>query len=966
MMQPPSKHTQYGRLSTPSLVVAARHILIAVLGLVFGLTSCATDSTHSTSAPAVSPAPVGLVIGPQGGTLAHPSGARVVVPPGALAAPTALTLKVIPAPDAASLGAQPLGQRVEIGPEGVTFRKPVDVIVPFDPTRLAPGASLTSVQAYMAAPGSARYTATQSTVDLAQRTVLARSARVMDIVPASDPAAIFITTPPALPQATVGVPYSQQLAATGGAPPYVWVPSGGSALPPGLALASNGSLSGTATLPSTYAFFVTVADTHQRRVQMALSLVVLPPANPAPTLARIDPSSASQGDAAQTITLTGTGFVPVSRALWDGAPLDTTFVSATSLAASVPTALLATAGTHHVSVSSPAPGGGASGALDFVVVPVPQNPVPTVAGVSPSRVPVSTIDTEITVTGSDFVAGTSVTIGTQTIPTQLVSAGELRAIVPSSFLASAGALTLGASTPPPGGGFSATTATLTVGGLNPVPTLASLSPSSTVAGSSDLTLTAAGTGFVPGGQMFFGTIAIATTIVDDHTATAVVPSALLATVASVPVTFLNPVPGGGASGSSLFTIAPSSGGGALRTACDRAFVSTATEVVTVAGVAASGSSTVVVGTAGPGVDFGDGSPTRLRGPFVAKYDASCHLVWGGATDTSSLGNPTAVAADADGNVFVTTSSTFATGGLLAFGPDGSPRWSHAFQSTAAGATGRVSMNHVGTDALGNVFVAATVLGDTDFGSGLLVIRRQLAVVAKFHGDGANEWAFPIQVPDTLEVTDLDVDSAGRSVVSAIDQDVGGARLSVFDAAGGAVLTRTLAGTGAAVVVAGIDDAGDVLAAGGLMSGPIDLGDGSLVGAAGDSFVAKYDAAGNHVWSRLFAAFAGTSSAIAAVRADHTGNVYAAGEFSGTLDLGGGPLSSGSGGAVFVTKLAAGGASLGARLGTTTRNTAFVDGLSLDGAGDAVVVGTFGAPLDFGVGPLIATSSLDGFLVRFFP
>jgi len=51
-------------------------------------------------------------------------------------------------------------------------------------------------------------------------------------------------TPAPLPAATVGVAYSQTLAATGGAPPYHWSVIAG-ALPGGLTLQSSGSITGT-------------------------------------------------------------------------------------------------------------------------------------------------------------------------------------------------------------------------------------------------------------------------------------------------------------------------------------------------------------------------------------------------------------------------------------------------------------------------------------------------------------------------------------------------------------------------------------------------------------------------------------------------------------------------------------------------------------------------------------------------
>ena len=68
-----------------------------------------------------------------------------------------------------------------------------------------------------------------------------------------------ITTPATLPSGFVGGAYSQTLAATPGALPYVWSILSG-ALPPGLALSSAGVIAGTPTALGTYIFTVQVAD----------------------------------------------------------------------------------------------------------------------------------------------------------------------------------------------------------------------------------------------------------------------------------------------------------------------------------------------------------------------------------------------------------------------------------------------------------------------------------------------------------------------------------------------------------------------------------------------------------------------------------------------------------------------------------------------------------------------------------
>jgi len=65
--------------------------------------------------------------------------------------------------------------------------------------------------------------------------------------------------PVTLPNATFGVPYSQTITADGSIAPYSFAVTSG-ALPPGLALASDGTLSGTPSLSGTWGFTITATD----------------------------------------------------------------------------------------------------------------------------------------------------------------------------------------------------------------------------------------------------------------------------------------------------------------------------------------------------------------------------------------------------------------------------------------------------------------------------------------------------------------------------------------------------------------------------------------------------------------------------------------------------------------------------------------------------------------------------------
>jgi hypothetical protein len=83
-----------------------------------------------------------------------------------------------------------------------------------------------------------------------------------------------LTLAGSLPNATLGVAYSQALTATGGIKPYSYALTAGS-LPPGLTLATDGTISGTPTQVGASSFTVTVTDTESTPQTASLPLVLL-------------------------------------------------------------------------------------------------------------------------------------------------------------------------------------------------------------------------------------------------------------------------------------------------------------------------------------------------------------------------------------------------------------------------------------------------------------------------------------------------------------------------------------------------------------------------------------------------------------------------------------------------------------------------------------------------------------------
>jgi hypothetical protein len=98
----------------------------------------------------------------------------------------------------------------------------------------------------------------------------------VQLVTPSGSTSLAVSTP-SMPEATVGVLYSQAILATGGTSPYTWSLDSGS-MAPGLLLASGGTLSGTPSTPGTYNFVARVTDAASSTATKALTLVVKPTA----------------------------------------------------------------------------------------------------------------------------------------------------------------------------------------------------------------------------------------------------------------------------------------------------------------------------------------------------------------------------------------------------------------------------------------------------------------------------------------------------------------------------------------------------------------------------------------------------------------------------------------------------------------------------------------------------------------
>ena len=272
-----------------------------------------------------------------------------------------------------------------------------------------------------------------------------------------------------------------------------------------------------------------------------------------PVLSQVIPDTAIAGGPDLQLSVYGAGFVPSSVVEWNGAPLATTYQSATQLSATVPAALTGSPRTDSVTVSNAATGGPASAAQIFLVNTAP---LPSLASLSPSLVTAASGAFTLTVNGQNFTPGSVVAWNGSPRPTTYLSPVQLSAAIGAGDVATAGVASVTVSDPA-SGNTATPSLTFTIQTIA-APVLTQLSPATVPAGAGGFTLTVIGTGFVAGSVVHLNGTALPTTAVSATVLSAPVGATQVAAVGSQSITVVNPANQGGTSSSlALQVVAPS-------------------------------------------------------------------------------------------------------------------------------------------------------------------------------------------------------------------------------------------------------------------------------------------------------------------------------------------------------------------------------------------------------------------------
>ncbi len=271
---------------------------------------------------------------------------------------------------------------------------------------------------------------------------------------------------------------------------------------------------------------------------------------------------------------------------------------------------------------------------------------------------------------------------------------------------------------------------------------------------------------------------------------------------------------------------------------------------------------LVAGMAWGAIDFGGGplvSGESLAG-FVAKLDSLGNHVWSKHIGTSDASDASAVAFGPAGEVFVSGTCEGTTdlgegpvarfgnrdGFLLALDASGQYRWSKKWGS------GYTQGRAVKVDAAGDIVVAGSATGPTDFGTGVLPSTGLGdIIIGKFSPSGAPIFGRRYGSPKNDYAFALATDASSNIVVT------------------------------------------------GYNSGPFTFGSGTVpfTGAAENAFVIGLSPSGTPLWNR---SFSGRWVRGLGIGVDLAGSVLLTGSFDGGLTFGGVPFGANRG--LFVAKV----------------------------------------------------------------
>jgi len=433
--------------------------------------------------------------------------------------------------------------------------------------------------------------------------------------------------------------------------------------------------------------------------------------NPSPHVSSISPMSVNADSPGFTLSVNGSGFAPQSVVELNGNPRATIFLSGGLLTTMILPSDILFPGTITVLVVTPAPGGGTSNSETLTINPV-NSPVPVVTSISPTGVFAGSNSLAITVNGTGFVSKSEGTANGNTRGTAFLSSTQLQVTLLPSDIAAAGTVQIAVLNPPPGGGLSNS---LPLAVTNPTPILSALAPLVTTAGTTNVVLAVAGTGFDTASVVNFGGAPQTTTFVSNTELTITLSMSEVANAATFSVFVFNPAPGGGTSISLPFSVIPTSTGGGLPTLVN---------------IATDGT----LANSGLGNDSTAGPSMSTTGQFVAFASASTNLVTNDNNAAADIFLRNTCAGTISGCVPTTVLASLTDTDTQANGPSAEPSLDSDGRFVAYTSTATNLVSTIALTGSRQVFLSETCMTTIGCSPGTLLVSEGMDGVSPANAD----------------------------------------------------------------------------------------------------------------------------------------------------------------------------------------------------------------------------------------
>ena len=301
--------------------------------------------------------------------------------------------------------------------------------------------------------------------------------------------------------------------------------------------------------------------------------------------------------------------------------------------------------------------------------------------------------------------------------------------------------------------------------------------------------------------------------------------------------------------------------------------------------------------------------------------------------------------------------------------------SQSYFAVTFGGTNNNQGESIAVDSSGNIYITGYFYETVDFGGGNVTSAGSADIfVLKLNSSGTFQWV------NTYGGTSFDfgrgiaVDSSGNIYITGYfyeTVDFGGGNVT---SAGGAdifLLKLNSSATfqwvntygGSAFDVGEditVDSSGNSYITG-YFEGTVDFGGGNVTSAgSADFFVLKLNSSGTFQWVNTYG---GSAFDVGQdITVDSSGNSYITGYFEGTVDFGGGNVTSAGAADIFILKLNSSGTFQWVNTYGGT-STDVGQGIAVDSSGNSYITGSFQGTVDFGSGDITPSGFDDIFVLK---